>query len=163
MNNKDAEENLKACSDDLKRIKTLIDDLLGHTSPVVPYLTKYAIVKSCGSIEYSFKAIVADSLSDHNERISTYLDHTIRNSSMNPSKENIFNTLKKFDLDWLKQFKLDLNSHEHSDKIKTSLASLNTSRNSFAHGDNPSATFENISEYFYDSVEVIKLLDNIVK
>lgn len=161
MNNQEAQDNIDKCLEELQRIYHLVEGH-GGTSPIVPFLTNYAIVRACGTIEFSFKTIISDSLSGHSTQIANYIDHTIRNSSMNPSRENISKTLKKFDETWNTEFKNRINTHPDSARIKSSIDSLNSSRNSFAHGDPLSASFEDIRNYFNDSVIIIQILDDIV-
>jgi hypothetical protein len=67
-----------------------------------------------------------------------------------------------YDVDWNTNFKQRLNEHENSERVKDSIDSLNTARNSFAHGDSPSSSFENIRNYFNDCVEIINILDEVV-
>ncbi|MCG8761036.1 hypothetical protein G1L15_14190, partial [Tenacibaculum finnmarkense] len=131
-------------------------------SPIVPFLTKYSIVRACGTIEFCFKTIISDSHSGHSSQITNFIDNTIRNSSMNPNRQNISTTLKKFDPNWKTNFNQKLNDIADCERIKASIDSLNLARNSFAHGDTPSATFENIKDYFMDSVEIMKILDEVV-
>jgi hypothetical protein len=161
MNNTEAQNNIDKCLEELQRIYHLVE---GHgTSQIVHYLTNYSVVRACGSIEFCFKTIISDSLSvGHSSQIANYIDNTIRNSSMNPSKDKICSTLKKFDENWNSAFKAQINRHEYSDRLQLSLNSLNSSRNSFAHGDPVSSSFEDIRNYFNDSVLIIKMLDSIV-
>lgn len=161
MNNLEAQDSIDKCLNELNRIYHVVEGL-GGTSPIVPFLTNYAIVRACGTIEFSFKTIISDSISGHSTQISNYIDHTIRNSSMNPSRDNISKTLKKFDEAWNTEFKDRLNSHPDSARIKSSIDSLNSSRNSFAHGDPLTSSFDDIRNYFNDSVIVIGILDEIV-
>ena len=160
MKNENAQDSIDSCLPELSKIETLIE-FLGHTSPVIPYLTKYAIIRACGTIEYSFKTIIAD-LHTGSPQVLNYIDKTIRSSSMNPSLDNISRTLKQFDDNWKTDFKNKLNTHEHSDRLKTSLNSLNSARNSFAHGQTSTATFENIKSYFEDAVVIIDIVDAVV-
>jgi hypothetical protein len=162
MNNLDAQTNINFCTTELNRIETIIQTMLGHTSPIVPYLTRYSIVKTCGTIEFCFKTIIADLHSGTTPQVINYIDNTIRSSSMNPSISNICSTLKKFDLNWNTSFKNKIRDHANSERIKDSLDSLNNARNSFAHGGTPTSTFENIKNYFIDTVEIIKILDEVV-
>ncbi|WP_321322568.1 HEPN domain-containing protein [Labilibaculum sp.] len=161
MNNQEALTSIENCEDELQRIFHLIEGH-GHMSSIVPFLTNYAIVKSCGTAEFCFKTIISDIHSGQSSQIVNYVDNTIRNSSMNPSLDNICKTLKKFDPAWNDLFKDKLSQHEHNQRIKSSLDSLNTARNTFAHGRTPVSSFENIRTYFGDTVEVLKLLDEVV-
>ncbi|RUT77863.1 HEPN domain-containing protein [Ancylomarina longa] len=161
MKNKEALDSIESCVDELQRIFHLIEGF-GHTSPIVPFLTNYAIVKSCGTVEFCFKTIISDIHSEQSPQIVNYVDSTIRNSSMNPSLDNICKTLKKFDTSWNDIFKDKLKAHEDTQRIKSSLDSLNTARNTFAHGQTPPSSFENIRTYFKDTVEVLKILDDVV-
>lgn len=161
MNNAEATRLISECETDLNRIEKIIEGL-GPMSNVVPYLTKYAIIKSCGSIEQSFKTIVADYCSRHqSNQIKNYIDITFRESSMNPKFENICGVLKQFDPQWNLRFKSTVKALTNSSKVKLSLKSLNESRNEFAHGGNPTASFSGIKDYFLDSVAIITVLDDI--
>lgn len=161
MNNLEAQNSIDRCNDELQRIFHLIEGH-GHMSPIVPFLTNYAIVKSCGTVEFCFKTIISDIHAGQSVQIVNYIDNTIRNSSMNPSMDNICKTLKKFAPDWNESFKTKLNERENSQRLKSSLDSLNTARNTFAHGRTPASSFENIRTYFEDTIEVLKLLDEVV-
>lgn len=162
MNNQNAQASINTCLTELETIKMLIESM-GRLSNPVPFLTKYAIIKSCGTIEYCFKTIISDVHENQSQQVINYINSTFRNSSMNPSKDNICKSLSKFDTNWHQIFKSRLSEHHSNKKIEDSLNSLNTARNSFAHGGYPSASFDNVLEYFKDSVEVIKILDAIVK
>lgn len=161
MNNITAETSIGACKNELDRIKMLIDGM-GPTSNPVPFLTKYAIIKSCGTIEFCFKTILSDVHAGQSQQIVNYINNTFRSSSINPSKDNICKNLIRFDETWNENFKNQLNAHPHRTRIEDSLKSLNNARNDFAHGGHPTTTFENVVEYFDDSVEIIKILDDVV-
>lgn len=161
MNNSEASKSIDDCLKELDRIFHLIEGI-GHMSPIVPFLTRYAIIKSCGTVEFCFKTIVADIHSNQSNQVRNYIDNTFRNSSMNPSKSNICSTLKRFDPRWNDYFRENLNSHSHSNKIQDSLDSLNNARNTFAHGGTPTSSFENVREYFNDCIEILKIIDEAV-
>ncbi|MGJ1215347.1 HEPN domain-containing protein [Sphingobacterium multivorum] len=162
MNNKEANEHIDSCISELDSIKNLIEGL-GHTSKPVPYLTKYSLIKSCGTIELAFKTIVADVHINQSYQIKNYINKTLRNSSLNPSFENICKILKNFDDEWNDKFKKELKLHSDYVRITDSLRSLNNARNTFAHGSQVTLTFENVYNYFNDSVEIIKILDKVLK
>jgi hypothetical protein len=161
MNNQNAQTYIDNCLLELQGIEDLINGL-GHLSRPVPYLTKYAVIKSCGTIESCFKTIISDTHSNQSSQIQNYIDKTIRESSMNPNQKNICSTLNRFDINWNTDYKQQLNSHSNSQQIKDSLKSLNEARNTFAHGGNVNQTFQTIKAYFIDSVEVIKIIDNVI-
>lgn len=162
MNNNTAETSINACLTELERIKMLIEGM-GPTSNPVPFLTKYAIIKSCGTVEFCFKTILSDIHIGQSPQIVNYVNNTFRQSSINPSKENICKSLTKFDETWNENFKNQLNNHPHKIRVEDSLKSLNNARNDFAHGGHPTATFDNIVGYFKDSIEIIKILDDVVR
>lgn len=161
MNNQNAQNSIDSCIEELQRIDTLIENLLGHTSPIIPYLTKYSIVRACGTIEYCFKTIIAD-LHTGSPQVMNYIDNTIRSSSLNPSISNICSTLNKFDKNWKASFTKKIGLHEHPQKLRDSIESLNNARNSFAHGGTPMSSFENVRDYFNDTVLIITMLDEVV-
>ena len=81
---------------------------------------------------------------------------------MNPNISNICNTLKKFDENWNISFTEKIRSHEHPQRLRDSIESLNSARNSFAHGGTPTSSFENVRHYFNDTIIIIKMLDEVV-
>jgi len=162
MNNVDAEQLLNECQAELDSIKGLLNNLSPFDS-IVPYLTKYALIKSSGTIEQSYKVIIAD-FCDHkqNQQVKTYIQNTFRNGSRNPSYENICKSLAEFDSTWNTDFKKQIGNKKNSGKLRTSLKSLNEARNEFAHGGSPNITFTSIYEYFDDATKIIEILDRIV-
>lgn len=160
MNNINAQISIDDCISELQRIYHLIEGL--GTTPVVPFLTNYSIIKACGTIELSFKTIISDLHVHHSPQIKNYVESTIRKNPMNPSRDKICELLKKFDDEWNRKFKEKLKGHEHSTRLISSIDSLNNARNSFAHGRTPSSSFENIKKYFEDCVIIIEMLDEVV-
>ena len=162
MNNLTAKEKIDQCNEELDKIKHIIVGI-GRTSHPVPFLTKYAIIKSCGTIETCFKTILSDyKIEEQNDKVKNFIDAKFRNSSINPSKDNIHKALKLFDEQWNNKFKDEIKNLDDKNKIFDSLQSLNEARNTFAHGGNPSSSFDNVVEYFKDAVTIIEILDRIV-
>ena len=162
MNNTTAKDKIEQCLEELEKIKHIIIGF-GRTSHPVPFLTKYAIIKSCGTIETCFKAILSDyKISEQNDQVKNFINARFRNSSINPSKENIHSALKLFDEEWNNQFKDEIGRLTDKHKVLDSLKSLNHARNTFAHGGNPSSSFDNVFEYFKDSIKIINIIDSIV-
>lgn len=159
MNNSTAENLINECQSDFVRIEHIIY-VLTQTNPAVPYLTKYLVIKACGTLEQCFKTIISDfTCLNQNNQIINYIDKTFRESSINPSLDNIYKSLKKFDENWHQNFKNSLNNDGASLRIKSSIKSLNDARNEFAHGGNPNLTFNDVKSYFEDAIKVIEFID----
>lgn len=162
MNNQTARQSLNDCALELDKLQSIID-LFGQSHFIVPYLTNYAIMKCCGTIENTFKIIITDFHSSLPSQAKNYIENTLLNSSMNPSKENICKTLKKFDEQWNTEFKTKLDNEQNKSRLESSLHSLNEARNSFAHGGNPTVSISGLTIYFNDSKRIIEILDDVVK
>lgn len=156
------QEQLQQCKAELDNIDSII-----RSSPLdknVPYLTMYALIKSCGTIEYVFKSIVADYFSISTiPQIHTYIDNTVREGYSSPKYDNICRLIRKFDDKWTKAFKQNIEDHPNKNKIIDSINSLVNNRHQFAHGKNPTVSFKEIQNYYSDSVEVLNILDAVVK
>lgn len=161
MNNLTALASLDDCAAELVRVNHVIV-AFGAAHDVVPFLTNYAIIKCCGTIEYCFKLIISDFHNALPPQARNYIESTFTNSSMNPTKENICKSLKQFDTAWNDQFKALIAADPDSARLETSLKSLNAARNAFAHGSNPGVSFNSASDYFADSRRIIEFLDSVV-
>lgn len=162
MNNSDVKHILDSCKSDLYQVKTIINSL-GLGSSIVPYLTHYATIRACGTIETAFKSIIADFCAYRSKiQVKSFLEAKIRENSCNPSYSNICSILKSFDDRWHSDLKSQVDAHINKSRLLTSLQSLVDARNSFAHGGNPSASISDVINYYDDSREVIELLDLVV-
>lgn len=162
MNNADVQLELTNCAAELAHVKTLVDGL-GITSTIVPYLTKYAVIKACGSIELSFKAIIADYCSHRSKKqVKRFLTRRIREGSANPSFDNFCKFLLDFDEDWKKAFKAQIDLEPNKANLLTSLQSLVDARNDFAHGGNPSASITDVLVYFNHATRIVEIMDSVV-
>lgn len=127
------------------------------------YLTNYALIKASGTVEFVYRSIVADyfsALSD--SRIDTYLDTEVRKGSMSAKYDMMLKLLGKFDDQWKKSFQKAVQTRSDKDRLIAASNSLVTNRHSFAHGKNPTATFNEIKQYYLDVVELITIFDSIV-
>lgn len=162
MNNTSVKSSLNDCQEELNHILVIIDSM-GRTSNFVPYLTKYSIIKACGAIERAYKDIISDfCVTSAPSQVRNYIEKSFRTSSSNPSLHNIQQSLNKFDPEWSQSFESTLDDHPNKSQFKTSLKSLVMLRNNLAHGGNPTASIDNVLEYFKDSYEIMKILDNVV-
>lgn len=157
------------CKQELVDIEARINNL-----PIMDkgrqYLTNYALIKTCGTIEYTYKSIVADYFSQYSSvQIDRYLEKTLINSSRSAKYDMIRSLLDQFDSTWYAQFHAQAQSHFDQvtgvgdfGKLKSSLDSLVSNRHQFAHGRITSATFLDIKGYFQDAIEVLLILDSVV-
>jgi len=162
MNNHEVEKLLDDCWVDLNQAQTIIVGI-GSYSNVVPYLTKYAIIKACGTIETSFKMLVADYCEKRSKKqVKKFLESRVRENPCNPNLDNICKILKDFDDNWNNNFKQRLNLNVDSVQLKTSLKSIVDARNEFAHGGNPASSFSNVIQYYTDCRKIIEILDSVI-
>ncbi|CAE6710137.1 HEPN domain-containing protein [Candidatus Nitrotoga fabula] len=162
IENNSVSYDLTICDDELQKIALIIGKV-GKMDHSVPYLTRYSIIKTCGAIEHGFKTLISDyALDAQSEQLKNFVEKKFRNSSMNPSYTNICDGLKSFDKKWCQTFKNKVNSLPEKEKILDSLESLNNARNSFAHGGIPSTSFDDVRVYFYDSLKILKLLEESI-
>lgn len=127
------------------------------------YLTNYALIKACGTVEFVYRSIVADHFAQlSNDRIDTYLDSTIRRGSNSAKYENMKNLLKKFDPQWCTNFHHAVTKLDNGQRLIAASNSLVANRHNFAHGKSPSATFLEIKQYYLDVVQLIDVFDSIV-
>lgn len=162
MNNSEVQREIDECWRELNHVKSLIDGL-GPTSNITPFLTKYTIIRACGSIEYSFKSIIADHCERRSKKqVKRFISRRVREGSANPSYDMICKFLHDFDSDWKKEFKKRINDEPNKTYLLTSLQSLVDARNDFAHGGNPSASISDIIDYFRHAKRIIEILDEIV-
>ena len=161
MNNANASVAIADCQSEFAALSILIPQM-GMASPVGRYLTHYSLIRACGTIEYSFKTILADFHQNMSPQLSTYIDNKVRSNSCNPSYQNILSMLGDFDDNWKNNFKNQINAHPDKDRLLASLNSLNVNRNSLAHGHGSTVPFSDIKVYFDDAVQVISILDSVV-
>lgn len=162
MNNQNAERFLKDCDEELLKISKIIE-VFGGDHDIVPFLTKYSIIRVCGAFEECIKTIIYEKVTQgQNIQIKTYIDKTLRNRSLNINLDVIIQSLTKFDENWNKTFNEKINNDEDEARIKDSIKSLYNSRNSVAHGKDTQTTFNNLKDYFENVKKVLDYIDNTV-
>ena len=162
MNNSDVQLLLDNCDTELMHINAIINGL-GGTNLIVPYLNKYSVIKSCGTIEISFKTLIADFCSKRSKpQVKNFLNKRVRENSANPSYSRILQILAEFDKNWEITFKAQMQALPNYNSITSSIQSLVDARNDFAHGGNPTITFTDVHGYFSESKKLIITLDNVI-
>lgn len=162
MNNTNADTAIKDCLNELNRIERIIN-AEGSTSPICSYLTKYALIRTCGTIEVCYKTIIADYYERYSSALGSFITHHVRNATRNGTYENSCTALREFDETKSKNFKVVINSLPDKEKILSSMKSLNTARNNVAHGISSTLSFTDIKGHFNDAIKVIEKLDDEMK
>ena len=163
MNNTAVQTELANCAQELAHIQGLVA-AQSITSQLVPYLTKYAVVRACGAIEIAFKGVIADFCSYRGKaQVKHFINRRVRDGSANPSMHMIHKFLGDFDPNWTPAFKALLQQEANRQQLQTSLQSLVDARNDFAHGGNPTVTIHDVVIYYQHSVRIIELLDTVVQ
>jgi hypothetical protein len=162
MNNSDVDLLLTQCSAELAHVKASID-ALGVTSPVSPYLTMYAVIRACGSIEVSFKALIADFCNKRSKKqVKRYIALKITRSSANPSHSKIVEMLDQFDENWKTGYKASIGADPAKTHLLDSLQSLVDARNEFAHGGSPTLSINDVIRHFDHARKVLEHVDLVV-
>lgn len=162
MNNMNVDLQLKQCRTELDDVYKTISGA-GLMSPSAPYLTKYAVIRACGTIEVSFKSLVADFCSKtSNAQIKRFIHLKIRKGSANPSQKNIMDTLNLFDETWKTRFKSNLKADPDKQKLLASLQSLVDARNEFAHGGNPTLSITDVVRHFDHARRIVEHVDTVI-
>lgn len=160
MNNTDVETILDDCLSDLIRIEAIIEG--NRLAPSVKYLTSYALIRSCSTIERCFKKIIADKLEILAPIMAEYLQKEVRRSPANPRYGRMIDFLNRYKKVWGDDFKATVNSRSDASRIQSSLESLVNNRNAFAHNGSCACTFDDIRNYYVDSAEFIQIMDDVV-
>ncbi|HCN71370.1 MAG TPA: hypothetical protein DIS96_06530 [Pusillimonas sp.] len=162
MNNIDVDKLLNECRQELDHVQSCIATL-GIMSPVSPYLTKYAVIKACGTIEVSFKSLIADFCNKRSKKqVQQFINWRIVKGSANPSHDNIRRLLGQFDENWKKAFQNNINTDPDKTHMIASLESLVAARNEFSHGGNPTISITDVSNHFDYARRVVQYIDGVV-
>lgn len=154
---------IQECTEELNDISSKISKLPPFDKEKI-YLTNYALIKACGTGEYVYRSIVADFFNQSPLRqIHTYIDKTVRSGSMSVTYDNMSKLLGSFDDNWQKTFMNLVKARGDKQKLIDSAKSLVNNRHSFAHGKAPTASFNDIFQYYKDILELIYMLDAVVK
>jgi hypothetical protein len=161
MINRAAEKILSDCLAELNNIQSLLVGM-GDDARPTPYLKKYAVIRATGSIETSFKQIIADKVDrDSHSQVKNFIRTKVRESSCNPKLSIIENMLSDFDDRWRARFEEQM-ALDDKPKLKKALSDLVTARNAFAHGGNPNMAIDTTIFNFNNGIRVIEILDAVV-
>lgn len=163
MNNTAVQAELTACSLELDDVAASIKGL-GILSSTVPYLTKYALIRACGTIERAFKTLIADFCSQSSTyQIKQFLTKKVRDNSANPKLDRIHGMLNDFDESWSDSLKASMKRHADRELMTTALTTLVDARNEFAHGGSPNVSIGDVQSHFMNARKVIEIMDAIIR
>ena len=150
------------CNNEIADIEEKINKL-PKLDNEVRYLTNYALIKASGTVEFVYRSIVADYFSKLSDsRIDTFLEATVRKGSMSAKYEQMCSLLGRFDKNWSIDFKNEVKNNPNGERLIDASNSLVENRHNFAHGKNPTATFLEIKQYYYDVLSLVNILDSVV-
>lgn len=153
---------LDECSSELVSIENILN-VLDPFDRTRAYLTKYALIKASGTLESAFRSIIADYFSGFQiPQIDTYLNNTVRINSSSVLYANICKLLSKFDDNWAQSFKAKISVRSDGAQLIQSSKSLVANRHAFAHGSEPTATFNDIKRYYSEVLMMIYELDSVI-
>lgn len=161
INNINAKSAIDDCNADLVRIAGIINGV-GSTSPLSGYLTKYSLIRICGTLEICYKTIIADYYENISPKLGQFIGFHLRNASMNPTYENICQAIKRFDDDKQQRFKSAVTALPNNDRLKEAFFVLNRERNNVAHGINSTLSFIDMKIRFSETIQIIEVLDSIM-
>lgn len=151
------------CTSELNDIECKIN-ALPPLDKTKSYLTKYALIKVSGTVEYVYRSIVADYFDQFSvPQIDHYLEKKVRTGSSSAKYEMMKNLLEQFDSAWGTTFKNKINGRSDGQQLIDASNSLVNNRHSFAHGKEPTATFSDIKQYYLKMLDLIAEFDSVVK
>lgn len=170
MHNKGVEAFLDGCDLELTKITAIVtlpeDSGTAKEANIIrveslPFLTKYSLIKACGTIELCFKTLVSECVtSKDNARVSKYLDETFLSRGINPKIGAMANYLRKFDDAWAKEFEAKVQAKDS--RIITSVKYLVDERNKHAHGKDTRIGLQEVKECFAHGRMAIEILDEML-
>lgn len=161
INNSNAQIAIEDCNAELSRITGIINGV-GSTSPLSGYLTRYSLIRICGTLEICYKTIIADYYENLAPQLGTYIGYHLRDASMNPKYENICKVIKRFDDAKQQRFKSAVEALTNADSLKNAFEVLNRERNKVAHGDNSILSFNDMKSQFSEAIKIIEVLDSVM-
>jgi hypothetical protein len=137
--------------------KQRLDNLFSiyGTLPTVPpdvriHWIRYLIVRTSGFLETSLGYFYSEyTATKAGPRVISFVDSRLE-SPGNMRMERVLRLIKEFGDDWHSQ----VEAHPDFDRIRVAVNSIVTNRNTIAHGDDVSMSFQQLQEY-YDWIIVL--------
>jgi hypothetical protein len=127
---------------------------------VAAYYCKLACVMVCGAIERSVEILITDRVGSHSApKVKSFLKAFFQRGT-NYRCDEIIALLHRFDSDWGNAFREFVDANE---RIRTSISSCYSVRNSIAHGGGQSLGPAAVKQYFYDAFDLIVHLEKVLR
>lgn len=164
IKNIEAKAIINDCKSELQALSKIIINKQSKFSPEVPFLCRYSIIISAGTLEKAFKIIISDACeAGASTQLKNYLNKNFRSKPTNLKYNELCNSLMSFDPTWNALFKEKLKSLKDGMKWKSELDSLIDLRNDFAHGGKPTPTIKDIINYFHGGVMMLIIMEDAIK
>lgn len=157
----DVQANIDNCKDDLNKIWHLIEGI-GTINPISGYLTRFALIRICGTLEVCYKSIIADYYEAFSPELQRYIGIHVREASLNAQYNSISKVLGEFSEEKCRLFKTRISSLENKEQVITAMSDLNTARNEVAHGYSTTMSFNEMKQKFNDSLIIIDNLCEVL-
>ena len=161
INNPNAQTAIDDCNAELSRITGIINGV-GSTNPLSGYLTKYSLIRICGTLEVCYKTIIADYYENIAPQLGQFISYHLRDASLNPIYENICKALSRFDDSKNELFKKEVANLANKDSLIDAFKVLNRERNNVAHGTNSTLSFNDMKSRFSEAIKIIEVLDSVM-
>jgi hypothetical protein len=122
-------------------------------------LARFGAVLACGYIERCLEIIILDRISRKlprkgSDRVLNFIKGHFKKGT-NYNYEAILQLLERFDIQWNKKFREEM---DKNDKLSSSLSSIYVLRNSVSHGGDGNRGLESIIEMYNDCKAIIQIL-----
>lgn len=161
MRNTGVESIISDCNNELERISHMIEGL-GSTNAISGFLTKYALMQICGTLERSYKILIADHYKSFSPELEQFINNHVLEVSMNACYDNICRMLKSFDAGKSADFKNAVHALPDGEQCITLFKELNDIRNNVVHGGTAIPSFTDLRTKYQGSVKIIEVLDRIM-
>ena len=161
MNNLKVKSILEDCDNELVRISHMIEGL-GSMNAISGFLTKYSLMQICGTLERSYKILIADHYKSFASELEQFINNHVLDASMNACYDNVCSMLKKFDDTKCSEFKMAVRSLPDRDYCIKQFKELNDIRNNVVHGGSLMQSFSDLNVKYKSSVKIIEILDSIM-
>lgn len=132
----------------------------GLDEEVASYYCKLGCVLICGNLERCVEILIRDRIGARSiPQVKTFLSAFFKRGA-NYDCDEIKELLYKFDNNWGKLFEAYIKAN---DKIKTSVSSAYSVRNSIAHGGGQSLGPKTLKQYYDDSFTLIVELQDLLQ